>query len=454
MNYDIFISYSREDSVIADRICTALEKEGINYFIDRRGIAGGMEFPERLANAIVNSKIFLFLASNNSYESPYTNKEITFAFNHKCKMLPYIIDESTLPLKLEFTFADINWLNIKEHPIESRLIKDLVFLLNSKDQINYNDFNIAQAICDNIIAVALDDGNIVVIDFTSKKNTFFEHEDVTDIKFDRNGKLLVSMSQECIKVWNIQKSICQEIIWKQTDDRITSFDISPDSKNIVFGSDDNYIRIWNLAKHQFNSIFKETLNESEESGTVYVSYSPDGKFIISSGNGIRVWSVESESILKTIKNSNKWASAVFKISPNNKFICENFSNQPGKFNCNLWNVNTGLLVHGQIGKGHTKAISSISFSPNSKNVLTSSCDNTIKIWDVINGKCLKSTSVHQDAINYSEYSTDGKFIISASDDGKVIILDSHNCAILCEICFNQLVMAAIFGPNFKFNKIQ
>lgn len=127
--YEIFISYSRRDSEIADRICNVLDSFGISYFIDRRGISGGMEFPEKLAYAIVNSKIFLFLASKNSYSSGYTNKEITFAFNHKCKMLPYIIDGSNLPMKFEITFADINWLNIKDHPIESCLINDLLHLL-------------------------------------------------------------------------------------------------------------------------------------------------------------------------------------------------------------------------------------------------------------------------------------------------------------------------------------
>ena len=129
MGKDIFISYSRKDTPVADRICNSLDRAGISYFIDRKGIAGGMEFPEILAHAIVDCKIFLFLASRNSYQSDYTANEITFAFNRKRKMLPYIIDGSELPLALEFTFSRINWRTIEDHPIETVLVNDLKALL-------------------------------------------------------------------------------------------------------------------------------------------------------------------------------------------------------------------------------------------------------------------------------------------------------------------------------------
>ena len=83
MKYDVFISYSRKDTEVANKICQAFDEAGISYFIDRRGIVGGMEFPDVLAEAIRESKVFLFLASNNSYASKFTQSEIVYAFNKK-----------------------------------------------------------------------------------------------------------------------------------------------------------------------------------------------------------------------------------------------------------------------------------------------------------------------------------------------------------------------------------
>ena len=131
MAHEVFISYSRKDMAVADRICKAFDKAGISYFIDRQGIGGGFEFPEVLANAIIECKVVLYLASKNSYASKFTNAELTFAFNEKSKnsVLPYIIDGSSMPPALRFVFAGVNWRNIKDHPIETTLVADILKLL-------------------------------------------------------------------------------------------------------------------------------------------------------------------------------------------------------------------------------------------------------------------------------------------------------------------------------------
>lgn len=142
MIYDVFISYSRKDTATADRICEALDRAGITYFIDRQGIAGGMEFPTVLAKAIRESELFLFLASENSYVSKFTINEITYAFNKKerNRIYPYIIDNSKLPDVMEFVFAGINWRTKREHPIESVLVPDLLRLLGrgERQTVNYS----------------------------------------------------------------------------------------------------------------------------------------------------------------------------------------------------------------------------------------------------------------------------------------------------------------------------
>ena len=135
MAYDVFISYSRKDTAIADKICKTFDSVGITYFIDRQGIGGGFEFPEVLANAILDSKIVLYLASENSYKSKFTNSELTFAFNEKPKnsILPYIIDGSNMPSALRFVFSSINWRTKETHPIETVLLKDILLLLGKSE---------------------------------------------------------------------------------------------------------------------------------------------------------------------------------------------------------------------------------------------------------------------------------------------------------------------------------
>ncbi len=131
MKYDVFISYSRKDTAVADRICAVLDRAGISYFIDRQGICGGMEFPDILAGAINECDKVLFLASANSYASKFTNNEIVFAYNEKPRnsIIPYRIDDAPMPAALRFMFAGVNWRTIEEHPIDTVLVDDLLGML-------------------------------------------------------------------------------------------------------------------------------------------------------------------------------------------------------------------------------------------------------------------------------------------------------------------------------------
>lgn len=141
--YDVFISYSRLDTKIADRICEAFDAAGITYFIDRQGLSAGMEFPKVLAEAIENSKLFLFLASQNSYKSKFTDSEITYAFNIKEKgnIIPYIIDGSTLPKHLQFVFSSINWRVRKHNDDDTNLVANLSKQLNKNGKTSQDQEN-------------------------------------------------------------------------------------------------------------------------------------------------------------------------------------------------------------------------------------------------------------------------------------------------------------------------
>lgn len=128
MRYDIFISYSRKDAEIANKIYEVLTSAGLSCFIDLDGISGGADFPTVLAQAIMESKVMLLVASRNFYASEYAMKEVTFAVNNKGShfILPIIIERSELPKNLEFILSNINWRELsRSYRIEHELLADV-----------------------------------------------------------------------------------------------------------------------------------------------------------------------------------------------------------------------------------------------------------------------------------------------------------------------------------------
>ena len=78
----------------------------------------------------------------------------------------------------------------------------------------------------------------------------------------------------------------------------------------------------------------------------------------------------------------------------------------------MWDL-TGKLI--QEFKGHQGAVSSVSFSPDSKYIATASWDNTARLWD-LTGKLIQEFKGHQGQLWSVSFSPDGKYIATASGD--------------------------------------
>ena len=120
MAYDVFISYSRKDKEKAESLCTALEKAGISYWIDRN-IHGSANFLSEITAYIKGCKVVVFVASANSANSEWTQKEILYALKRSKEIVPYRIGDFRFEDndELDFVFTNVQWVESVQAVVES-----------------------------------------------------------------------------------------------------------------------------------------------------------------------------------------------------------------------------------------------------------------------------------------------------------------------------------------------
>ena len=92
--------------------------------------------------------------------------------------------------------------------------------------------------------------------------------------------------------------------------------------------------------------------------------------------------------------------------------------EPGVFGeARLWNVADGKLV--RTFQGHQDSLYAAVLSPDGKLLATSSYDQQIKLWDAATGKELRTLAGHNDAVFDLAFRPDGKILASASGDRTV-----------------------------------
>ena len=154
------------------------------------------------------------------------------------------------------------------------------------------------------------------------------------------------------------------------------------------------------------------------------AFNPDGKsFSICTIGTLTIYNAESgDSIdafpIHSITNSNgshSWGVSSISYHPNGKTIVTSAFD-----NVAIWDVNTGKCIHAL--RGHSGSINSAVFSPNGKYVITTSQDRTIKIWSTDTGMLIASINARSVA-EHASFSPDGKQIVSAYSDGTICLWD-------------------------------
>ena len=121
----IFVSYSRDDIEFVKEIVSALEKQGINIYIDYKDIPPGAIFAEEIVSAIENSICCVLMFTESSNKSGYVLSEMNSAINHNKPIIPLRIGE-TMPSKaLEFYIGKNNWVEYNDAKSLESLIQSI-----------------------------------------------------------------------------------------------------------------------------------------------------------------------------------------------------------------------------------------------------------------------------------------------------------------------------------------
>ncbi|KAF9081526.1 hypothetical protein BGX23_000766 [Mortierella sp. AD031] len=229
---------------------------------------------------------------------------------------------------------------------------------------------------------------------------------------------------------------------------VKSLAFSPNSHQLVSGSNDTIIRIWSADSGKLDFILV-----GHSQGDSAVAYSPSGKLIISSSGDmtLRGWSAETgESLFVLSGHTDVIQSVVFSptgsqlasggkdgsillwepeadasgsvldegtahvfclaYSPDGRRIVSGYLNG----DLQLWSIQNCALDR-RFG-GHDKAVSCVAFSQSGQWIVSASYDNTVKIWDAETGILITTMNGHAKSIDCLAVSPDGLQIVTGARD--------------------------------------
>ncbi len=203
-------------------------------------------------------------------------------------------------------------------------------------------------------------------------------------QFSPDGKKIVTASKDkTAKIWDVATGYLLADLKTHLDPVIFA-KFSPDGKKIIScpwvedPSGENravILKIWNALSGELITDIAESLLVS------FAEFSPDGKKIISISDSVRIWDAGTGKQLTRLNETINWESKVL-LSPDGKWV---LATDPDK-SVILFDVITGRRTYTL--RNHTAVVKIMQFTPDGKNLVTVSANETIT-WDASSWKILR-----------------------------------------------------------------
>lgn len=302
-----------------------------------------------------------------------------------------------------------------------------------------------------------------------------EHDaPVIDVAVSGDGRFIASSTaNRIVHIWDFQGNPIGKTLESSRGDGFPAIAFHPTEPILVAGGD-RAIRIWHFLED------REALRIQAHWDTVFgLAISPDGTRIATGSRDrtIKFWDFEGNQVGATISVGARVGAIAF--HPNGHCIVAALGN--GTL-C-LWDLDGNLI--GKPFEGHSAPVTSVSFSPDGQTILSSSEDETIRLWS-LQAVCLENYQLpassiqsifrpngaliascigesihlhdakgqtlhpplqgHKDKITATVFSSDGKTLISGSQDKSVRIWDASDLIRILH-GHESTVEAVAFSPD-------
>ena len=469
MTEQIFISYSKKDSMFAHKLADDLEAAGFKIWIDR-AIGGGDEWRKTIERNIDIAGEVIVVVSPDALKSEWVPYETSRAIGAGKQIYPILYKSvHSLPPWLDI-YQYIDFTNTPHETAFNALVSVLTPPNPIQDlldqQVNaYRQtesligFGMLQGIEEARATLQID---AAAEELIQKSNQAIRAEQAKEL--EQEQKLEKTRRQRSMVLTTgliiaLVLSIISFSFYLQSNKNLESANVA----NTQVVAKSNAAETAQAEAEQQKSLAEERALRAQSGQLAAIASSKlEGDFNLAvllsvesigkdvnflSRSGLLKVVQYNSNLLRSLNRHTAYVSSVV-FSPDGKILASG----SGDYTIRLWNVKTGQQIGSSL-TGHTGGVDSVVFSPNGKMLASGSYDGTIRLWNIETGQQI-GDALSGPAVDITSvaFSPDGRMLASVSSDGTVYLWDVETGQQIGEALAGHIANAGnsvAFSPDGK-----
>lgn len=222
---------------------------------------------------------------------------------------------------------------------------------------------------------------------------------------------------------------------------------SSDGKYLATASDDHTAKLWDTA----TGVELTTFDHGSQ--VLGVAFTPDGRRLITSGHGGKVWDVASGKVLREFTFVKSLCHAIgIVLNSDGKSVLVYGTCVTGRSTefAQLQNIDTGEVIQHFNGPDRFSIRGAV-FAPDGSFFVSYSFEDEVSIWNTRTGALVKRMAKHDARIDSIALSSDGKLLLTGAVDATMRLWNIESGAEIRRFVGHKLLVTSVaFSPDDRF----